>query len=328
MVTMNIEDLIKRQLDYTLKETNFANLGELYRGKVRDNYIQDDIRIIIATDRLSAFDRVITTIPFKGQMLNQVSSFWFDKTKNIVKNHIIEIPDPNVAVVHQCQTLPIEMIVRAYITGAAWRNYIKGIPTSGIELPKGMKKNQKIEEPLMTPSTKAESGHDIYISREKIIDEKIVDNDIYEEMEEIAFKLFNYGQEYCLNNGLIMVDTKYEFGLKDGELIVIDEIHTQDSSRFWILETYEERFVNDEEPEILDKEIFREWLMETYPEIFPNIKPNEAIPPISEDIKIELAKRYMRSFEKITGLSFKAEVSDISERINESLKETRYLQSL
>ncbi len=325
MATMNIEDIIRRQLDYTLNETNIANLGELYRGKVRDNYIQDDIRIIIATDRLSAFDRVITTIPFKGQMLNQVSAFWFDKTKNIVKNHIIEIPDPNVAVVHQCQTLPIEMIVRAYITGTAWRNYVKGEHTSGIKLPNGMKKNQKLEESLMTPSTKAESGHDIYISREKIIDEKIVDKELYEEMEEIAFKLFKYGQEYCLKKGLIMVDTKYEFGLKDGELIVIDEIHTQDSSRFWILETYEERFANDEEPEILDKEIFRGWLMETYPEIFPNIKPNETIPPISEDIKIELAKRYMRSYEKITGLSFKAEVSDVNKRINESLKEASYL---
>lgn len=325
MSDLNIDDIIKKQLEYTLNETNFSPLGKLYRGKVRDNYIKDDKRIIIATDRLSAFDRVITTIPFKGQMLNLLSSFWFEKTKNIVKNHIIEIPDPNVAVVHECQTLPIEMIVRAYITGTAWRNYLKGEPTSGILLPKGMKKNQKIDDVLLTPSTKAESGHDIYISKEKIIEGKMVDQDIYEQMEEASLKLFEYGQNFCQKNGLIMVDTKYEFGLKDGELIVIDEIHTQDSSRFWMLDTYEEKFSRDDEPDILDKEIFRGWLMETYPEIFPNIKTDEKIPPISEDIKIELAKRYMKSFEKITGQKFKAEVSEVNTRINESLKQAKYL---
>lgn len=321
----NIESIIKDQLNFTLKETNLDSLGKLYRGKVRDNYIQEDKRIIIATDRLSAFDRVITTIPFKGQMLNQVSSFWFDKTKNIVKNHIIEVPDPNVSVVHQCQTLPIEIIVRAYITGTAWRNYLKGEPTSGIMLPPGLRKNQKLVDVLVTPSTKAESGHDIYISKEQIIKENMVEKEIYEEMEEAALKLFKYGQEYCKKNGLIMVDTKYEFGLKDGELLVIDEIHTQDSSRFWILDSYDNRFEKDEEPEILDKEIFRGWLMETYPEIFPDIKPDEDIPPISEDIKVELAKRYMRSYKKITGLGFKAKVEDVNQRILNNLKEAKFL---
>ncbi|MFX1280075.1 MAG: phosphoribosylaminoimidazolesuccinocarboxamide synthase [Promethearchaeota archaeon] len=321
----NIESIIKDQLNFTLKETNLDNLGKLYRGKVRDNYIQEDKRIIIATDRLSAFDRVITTIPFKGQMLNQVSSFWFDKTKNIVKNHIIEVPDPNVSVVHQCQTLPIEIIVRAYITGTAWRNYLKGEPTSGIMLPPGLRKNQKLIDDLVTPSTKAESGHDIYISKEQIIKENMVEKEIYEEMEEAALKLFKYGQEYCKKNGLIMVDTKYEFGLKEGELLVIDEIHTQDSSRFWILDSYDKRFERDEEPEILDKEIFRGWLMETYPEIFPDIKPDEDIPPISENIKVELAKRYMRSYKKITGLDFKAKVEDVNQRILKNLKEANFL---
>lgn len=320
-----MENIIKNQLRYTLKETNFTKLGKLYRGKVRDNYTEDDKRIIISTDRLSAFDRVITTIPFKGQMLNQVSSFWFEKTKKLVKNHIIEVPDPNVSVVHQCQTLPIEIIVRGYITGTAWRNYLKGEPTSGIILPRGLKKNQKLDEILLTPSTKAESGHDIYISKEQIIKEKIVDKEVYEEMEQAALKLFKYGQQFCKKNGLIMVDTKYEFGLKDRELLVIDEIHTQDSSRFWILDSYEQSFEMDEEPEILDKEIFRAWLMETYPKTFPDIKPNEDIPPISEDIKIELALRYMRSYKKITGLDFKAEVEDVNQRILKNLKDTNYL---
>ena len=325
MVSENIEDIIKNQLNNTLNETDFNKLGVLYRGKVRDNYTKDDKRIIIATDRLSAFDRVITTIPFKGQMLNQISSFWFERTKKLVKNHIIEVPDPNVSVVHQCQTLPIEIIVRAYITGTAWRNYLKGEPTSGIMLPKGLKKNQQLDDVLVTPSTKAVSGHDIYISKEQIIQEKMVEKEIYEEMEQAALKLFKYGQKYCKKNGLIMVDTKYEFGLKDGELLVIDEIHTQDSSRFWLLDSYEKLFEKDEEPVILDKEIFRGWLMETYPKTFPDIKPDEDIPPISEDIKIELATRYMRSYKKITGLDFKAEVEDVNQRILNNLKDTNYL---
>jgi len=324
MVANNIEEVITRQLDYTLEKTDFQNLGRLYRGKVRDNYINEDKRIIIATDRLSAFDRIITTIPFKGQMLNQVSSFWFEKTKDIVKNHIIEIPDPSVSVVHQCETLPVEIIVRAYITGTAWRNYVKGEHTSGIVLPTGLMKNQKLDEILVTPSTKAVSGHDIYISKEQIISDKMVKRDVYNEMEEAAIKLFQYGQEFCERNGLILVDTKYEFGLKDGNLLVIDEIHTQDSSRFWILESYTDLFENGKEPEILDKEIFRGWLMETYPDIFPDIKPEEDIPPISNEIKIELAKRYMKSYEKITGHEFKAEIADVKERIYKNLKEANY----
>ncbi len=325
MVTDKIDDIIKSQFDKTLDGTNFSSLGELYKGKVRDNYIKGDTRIIVATDRLSAFDRVITTIPFKGQMLNQISSFWFEKTKNLVKNHIIAIPDPNVAVVHQCEMIPVEMIVRAYITGTAWRSYTKGEKTSGIVLPSGLNKNQKLDDIILTPSTKAESGHDIYISRDTILKDKIVDEDIYLQMEEAAVKLFKFGQDYCNKNGLILVDTKYEFGLKDGELLLIDEIHTQDSSRFWMLESYEERFENDKEPEILDKEIFRGWLMETYPNIFPNIKPDQDIPPISSEIKIELAKRYMKSYQKITGLEFKAEVLDVKERIVNNLKKAKYL---
>ena len=169
MTVENIDEIIRRQFDNTLNETNFSSLGSLYKGKVRDNYIQEDIRIIIATDRLSAFDRVITTIPFKGQMLNHVSSFWFEKTKDIVKNHIIDIPDPNVSVVHQCKTVPVEVIIRGYLTGSMWRDYNKGKPTSGIMPPKGMKKNQKFDEIIITPSTKAESGHDIYLSKKEIL---------------------------------------------------------------------------------------------------------------------------------------------------------------
>jgi len=325
MVVDNIEEIIKKQFDYTLNETHFSNLGELYQGKVRDNYILDDKRIIIASDRLSAFDRVITTIPFKGQMLNQVSSFWFEKTNNLVKNHLIEVPDPNVSIVHQCETIPVEIIVRAYLTGTAWRNYEKGKATSGYILPNGLRKNQKLDTILITPSTKEESGHDIYLPAKEIIERGMVGEETYKQMENAAMKLFKFGQEYCSKNGLILVDTKYEFGTKDGELMVIDEIHTQDSSRFWIEDTYEERFENEKEPEILDKEIFRGWLMETYPEIFPNIAPDQEIPPISDDIKIELAKRYMRSYERITGLEFTPDIGDVESRIESNLKKNKYL---
>lgn len=325
MVNNNLDEIIKNQLDKTLKETNLSSLGKLYRGKVRDNYIKDDIRIIIATDRLSAFDRVITTIPFKGQMLNQISSFWFEKTKNIVKNHLINVPDPNVAIVHQCDLIPIEMIIRAYITGTAWRNYSKGNSISGIKLPDGLKQNQKLDELLITPSTKAESGHDIYLSKEEILKSNLIEKEVYEKMEEAALKLFEFGEKHCKHNGLILVDTKYEFGMKDGEIYVIDEIHTQDSSRFWILDTYEENFEKSQDPEILDKEIFRGWLMEKYPDVFPDIKPNQKIPPISTDIKVELAKRYMRSYNKITGLEFKPQVGNVEQRILKNLKKINYI---
>ncbi len=325
MVPENIEDIIKKQLNKTLAETDFSTLGELYRGKVRDNYIKEDIRVIISTDRISSFDRVITTIPFKGQILNQISTFWFEKTNHLVKNHIIDVPDPNVAVVHQCETIPVEFIVRAYITGTMWRNYLKGEAISGIVLPQGIKKNQQLDEIIVTPSTKAETGHDIYLSKKKIIEENMVDKEIFEQMEEASLKLFKFGQDYCSKKGFILVDTKYEFGLKDDELIVIDEIHTQDSSRFWILDTYEEKFTKGKDPEILDKEIFRGWLMNTYPDIFPDINPEQEIPPISDDIKIELAKRYMKSYEKITGLEFKLEISDVNKRIQLNLKKANYL---
>ena len=258
-------------------------------------------------------------------MLNQISAFWFEKTKGIMRNHFIESPDPNVSVVIQCETIPVEIIVRAYLTGSMWRNYIKEKPMSGILIPKGMKKNQRFDEIILTPSTKAESGHDIYLPKEEIIKKGMVDKDVYEQMEEAAIKLFKFGQDYCKKNGLIMVDTKYEMGLNDGELIVIDEIHTQDSSRFWIADTYEERFNKGEDPEILDKEIFRGWLMNTYPDVFPNIRPDQDIPPIAEDIKIELAIRYMKSFEKITGKEFKPESGDVVKRIEDNLKKAKYL---
>ncbi|MHA1872082.1 MAG: phosphoribosylaminoimidazolesuccinocarboxamide synthase [Promethearchaeota archaeon] len=310
--------IIKANLSNTLLETNFPQLGKLYRGKVRDNYINSEKnqRIIIATDRLSAFDRVITTIPFKGQLLNQISVFWFNKTRHLVPNHIIDNPDPNVIIARECKPFPIEMVIRGYITGSAWRDYQKGKKVSGIELPKGLKKNQKLERPIITPSTKAEKGvHDEPISREEIIAKGIVDKDIYEKVEEYTYKLFEFGQQYSNQNNLILVDTKYEFGITpSGEVILIDEIHTPDSSRFWIKDTYEELFNKGEEPEILDKEFFRGWLMEH------GFMGDGDIPEIPDEVRVELAERYIKTYEIITGHEFKVEFNEpILERITKNL---------
>ncbi|MHA1338562.1 MAG: phosphoribosylaminoimidazolesuccinocarboxamide synthase [Promethearchaeota archaeon] len=314
-------EIILKNLNNTLLETNFDFLGDLYRGKVRDNYIQKEYgrRIIIATDRLSAFDRVLTTIPFKGQLLSQMSNFWFEKTKSIVPNHIIEVPDPNVSVVYECTPLPIEMIIRGYITGSAWRAYLKGEDVSGIKFPKGLKKNQKLENPVITPSTKAEKGiHDEPISKEEIINKGIVSKEIYELMEEYTYKLFEFGSNYCKQNNLILVDTKFEFGLtKEGKLVVIDEIFTPDSSRFWILDTYEEKFAKGEEPHILDKEFFRGWL------ISKGYMGDGEIPEISDNIRVELAQRYSESYKIITGMKFIPDESNLIERIRKNVEKYR-----
>jgi len=321
-----MEEILQNQLKNTLNQTNFS-LGNFYKGKVRDNYILDDLRIIISTDRLSSFDRVITTIPSKGQILNQLSAFWFEKVKNIAKTHFVEMPDPNVSIVKQCDTIPIEIIIRAYITGTSWRNHKKGIETSGISFPSNIKENQKLDDLVVTPSTKAENGHDIYLSKQQILDQQIIDKETYDQMVEISLRLFEYGFSFSKNNGLILVDTKYEFGIKDGELLVIDEIHTPDSSRFWIEETYEKNFLKGETPENLDKEIFRSWLMTKYPKIFPDIKPKQKVPEIPDNIRIELSKKYIRNYQKITGLIFKPEMEfiNIEDRIKRNLMNANYL---
>ncbi|MBD3353246.1 MAG: phosphoribosylaminoimidazolesuccinocarboxamide synthase [Candidatus Lokiarchaeota archaeon] len=311
------KEILKENLNNTLLETNFSQLGELYRGKVRDNYIQKykNKRILIASDRLSAFDRVITTIPFKGQLLNQVSNFWFDKTADIAPNHVIGVPDPNVTIAKECKPFPIEMVVRGYITGSAWRAYKKGEAVSGIKFPEGLKKHQKLPETTITPSTKEEKGiHDEPISREEIIEQGIVDKDVYEQVEEYVYKLFEFGQNYCAKNNLILVDCKYEFGLTaDDEIVLIDEIHTPDASRFWILDTYQEKFDKGEEPDILDKEFFRGWLMEQA------FMGDGEIPDIPDDIRIELAQRYVKSYEIITGKEFSPALGNIKERIKKNL---------
>jgi len=319
------DEILGEQLGNNLEKADFK-AGEKYEGKVRDNYLLGDKRIIITTDRISAFDRVLCTIPFKGQVLNQTSAFWFKKTKDIIKNHLIEVPDPNVMVVDECKLIPVEMVVRGYLTGvtttSAWYSYEKGIRDfCGNKLPDGMVKNEKFKEPIITPSTKAEKGqHDESISGKQVLERGLVDEKIYHEMEKTALALFDFGTKLVAKNNLILVDTKYEFGLdKDGNLTLIDEVHTPDSSRFWIKDTYERLFEAGKDPEKLDKEYVRQYLADK------DFIGEGDIPEIPDDVKVEAAKRYIKAYEMITGKEFEAKNEDVLERIRDKLKESGYL---
>lgn len=291
----NLENLFKDQLNETIKETNFS-FGKKYKGKVRDVYEINDKLLIVTTDRISAFDRVLTTIPFKGQILQALSTFWFEKTADIIENHIIKIINENAILVKKCKILPIEVIIRGYLTGSGWREYEKSGTVSGIKLPKGLKKDCKLEEPIFTPTTKATVGHDEAISREEIIKKGIISEELLNKIEDTAMKLFKRGQEIVKKNNLILVDTKYEFGLlNDGKLIIADEIHTADSSRYWFLDSYEENFKQGKEQKCLDKEFLRQWLLNR------GFKGDGDIPEIPFDIKYGVFTRYLEAYETITG---------------------------
>ncbi len=314
------EDQLRAQIAFVLDGTDFSGFGERYEGKVRDNYTKGGRRILVVTDRLSAFDRIITLIPFKGQVLNQMAKFWFEKTADICGNHVIEFPDPNVVVAKQCQALPMEMVVRGYITGvtstSAWTHYEKGARNfCGNVLPDGLKRDQKLATPILTPSTKAEKGgHDESVSREDILARGIITPEQFDKMADAAMRLYQRGVEICAKQGIILVDTKYEFGVApDGEIVLIDEIHTPDSSRFWFADGYEERFAAGESQKKIDKEYLREWLAER------GFVGEGEIPAIPEDVKVETARRYIEAYELITGQAFVAEVGDVKERVERNL---------
>lgn len=296
---------IIRNIPHTLKTINLPrSFGKKYSGKVRDYFILKNSRIIVTTDRLSAFDRVLDHIPFKGQVLNRLSQFWFEKTKLIVPNHLISLPHPNVMVVKNCKLIPIEMVVRGYISGVTstsiWTAYAKGERVIyGIKFPEGLKKNQKLKSPIITPTTKAKTGHDEKLTEKEILKRKIVTPKIWKQMKKTSLALFKKGTKICDKAGIILVDTKYEFGLdNNGKLILIDEIHTPDSSRFWIKKTYKKRFSSGEEPENFDKEFLRIWFKDKgyMGEGKPPKMPKEFIAAVSE--------RYIKIFEKITGQKF------------------------
>tara|TARA_B100001029_G_C15032333_1_gene437812 strand:- start:173 stop:1123 length:951 start_codon:yes stop_codon:yes gene_type:complete len=310
-----MKEIIKSQLKYTLDEYEGNNLGQKYKGKVRENFHIDNEIVMVTTDRVSAFDHVLGTIPFKGQILTEIANFWFDKTKNIAPNHIISYPDPQVLIARKAKTLPVEVIVRGYITGSLWREYEQGINGQyGFMLPEGLKKDQLFDTPILTPSTKAEYGmHDEPISRKKIIDE-LVDEGIYSQAENYAIELFKAGQKWASDQGLILVDTKYEFGMVDGELIVIDEIHTPDSSRYWIASEYEERFNNSQSQKMLDKENIRQWLIER------GFSGEGTPPDLTDEIRITLAERYIELYNQLTGKKFVPSTGDVKTRIQTNLE--------
>ena len=306
---------VKEQLPYTLDKFDASDLGEHYKGKVRENFHMENEIIMVTTDRVSAFDHVLGTIPFKGQILTEIANFWFDKTKNIAPNHIISSPDPQVLIAQKAVTLPVEVIIRGYITGSLWREYSQGINGQyGFMLPDGLKMNQKFVEPILTPSTKAQYGlHDEPIARDAIIN-GLVEESVYAQAEQYAIELFKVGQEWASKQGLILVDTKYEFGLVDGELIVIDEIHTPDSSRYWLANEYEARYVADEKQNMLDKENIRQWLIEK------GFSGEGAPPKLTDEIRIALAEQYIELFEILMGKSFEPVVGDVLERIQKNLE--------
>jgi fusion protein PurCD len=318
-------ELISEQLKFTLDETNLPKLGKKYPAKVRDVYSTDDKIFLIATDRQSAFDRILARVPFKGQVLTQTSVFWFKKTEDIIPNHVINVPDPNVIACKKLNVFPVEVIVRGYITGvtntAAWAAYQKGERDfCGNILPEGLKKNQRFDKPIITPTTKSEE-HDKQLSGKEIIERKLMSKEQWDFVSKKALELFQRGSEIAAKNGLVLVDTKYEFGYDDkGNIFLIDEIHTPDSSRFWLENSYEERFNKGQEPENIDKEFLRLWFVK-------NCDPyrDKVLPKAPNELVIELSRIYMQLYEMITGNKFKAEVGDVRKRIEKNLKDYGYL---
>ena len=297
----------------TSTDFHFDGQKSVYHGKVRDVYdINDDLIVMVATDRISAFDVILPKgIPFKGQVINQIASYFLQSTADIVPNWRLADPDPMVTVGYRCQGFPVEMIIRGYLTGSAWREYAAGNRTlCGVQLPEGMKENQKFPEPIITPTTKAAEGHDENISREEIIAQGLVSEEDYAQMEAYTRRLFARGTEMAAKKGLILVDTKYEFGKRDGKVILIDEIHTPDSSRYFYAEGYEERFSKGEPQRQLSKEFVRQWLIEHG---FMG-KEGQQVPEMTPEFCNEVSQRYIELYEHITGLKFQPAPSDNLER--------------
>jgi phosphoribosylaminoimidazole-succinocarboxamide synthase len=305
----------------TTTDYNFPGQKAVYHGKVRDVYtLENDILVMIASDRISAFDHILPKgIPHKGQVLNQVATMFLDATKDIVPNWLIGTPDPSVAIGHSCEPVRVEMVIRGYLAGHSARQYSDGIRTlCGVAMPEGMKENDKFPEPIITPAIKAEEGHDIDASREEILSQNIVPEEIYVHMEKYTRALFQRGTEIAAKMGLILVDTKYEFGLKNGEVILIDEIHTPDSSRYFIAEGYEERQAKGEVQKQLSKEFVRQWLIENH---FQGLE-GQTMPVMPDEFVGTVTDRYIELYEKITGKKFeKADTTDISKRIENNVLE-------
>ena len=320
--TEHYKDRIKVELNNTLTETSLPS-GDKRTGKVRDQYALGNKIALITTDRQSAFDRVLASIPFKGQVLNLTSAWWFEQTKGIINNHVIDVPDPNVTLAKKCNVFPIEFVVRGYITGststALWTVYNKGDREyCGNVLPEGLVKNQKLDTNMLTPTTK-EEHHDRPISPSEIVSEGWMTQEHWDYCSQKALELFSFGQNKAAENGMILVDTKYEMGRDaDGNIVLIDEIHTPDSSRYWIAQSYDKRMAMGDEPQNIDKEFLRLWFVD-------NCDPynDELLPDAPEELVTELSSRYIYLYETITGglFPFPDAGKSIQDRINENLKD-------
>jgi phosphoribosylaminoimidazole-succinocarboxamide synthase len=325
-------ELLRAQCARTLERTDFPELGRKLEGKVRDSYVTagretpgplghtGGVRTIVATDRISAFDRVLGTIPFKGQVLNQIAAFWFERTRDVAPNHVLAVPDPNVTIGRECSLVPIEFVVRGYLTGVTstsiWTAYERGERVyCGHRLPEGLRKHERLPQPLLTPTTKAEQGaHDELTSREGAVASGVISAELYDRAEQMVLRLFAEGQQWAEKQGLILVDTKYELGLDpEGRLTVIDEIHTPDSSRYWYLDSYERAIAEGSDPKAMDKEYVRRWLAER------GYRGEGVPPPLPDDVRCEAARRYVETYERITGRAFVPDVEPPLARIRRNL---------
>lgn len=324
-----IEDAtLQAALCLPLESVSFEGPGRVYAGKVRDNLtLPDGRRILVTTDRVSAFDRVLGTIPLKGQVLSRLAAFWFERTRTIAPNHMLSAPDPNIIVGLECEPLPVEIVVRAYLTGvtstSVWTAYARGERSfCGHPLPAGLRKNDPLPGPIVTPSTKAPAGgHDVSVSAESLVGAGVISRDELAKVSEMALALFAAGAAHCARHGLILVDTKYEFGRRPtaqgGGLVVIDEIHTPDSSRFWAADSYAARHAQGEEPESVDKEYLRRWLAA---QGFTGEGEPPTIPP---EVRIAAARRYISAFERITGQVFVPDLRPPGPRVQTAIDALR-----
>ena len=315
------DQIITDQLSRTIERTDFTDLGECYHGKVRDNYRQNGRRILVTSDRISAFDHVLPqTIPFKGQVLNQTAAYFFDATSDLVPNHVLSVPDPNVTIAQECTPIPIEFVVRGYLAGHAWREYNRGVRTlCGQELPDGLRESEQLPKPIVTPTTKAEEGHDQDVTREEAIATTDIDARTYDQLAEWALALYRRGSQMAAEQGLLLVDTKYEFGrTMEGDLVLIDEVHTPDSSRYYYQDGYEERLSDGRPQRQLSKECVREWLMENG---FQG-RDGDEMPTLPDAFRAKVTKRYVELYETVTGQDFEPDTHpNPKQRIHDALRD-------
>lgn len=319
--TLDREAVIEGQLTRPVKSTDLSEFGDVYLGKVRDSCTTPDDRyVIVVSDRISAFDHVLREqIPFKGQVLNQLAAYFFGKTADIVENHVLSVPDPNVTIAEKCTVFPIEFVVRGYLVGHAWREYRSGKRMlCGNMMEEGLIENERFAQPILTPTTKAASGHDEDTTRDAILSSGTIERVTYDRLESYALALFHRGTEMANERGLILVDTKYEFGLtKDGRIMLVDEVHTPDSSRYFYSDTYDDLLAAGQPQRQLSKEFVREWLMDRG---FRGLD-GQLMPKLSDAFRIEVASRYIELFEAVTGSRFEPAVhADPGKRIRDSVR--------